>query len=274
MVTNPRSDPSSAGFIGSTSDATTLQGRSKNHNRDDRKTPVNQIAATLVAVKTKRGLAHLSQEVLSLERGDVPDIGGVLKALEEVADQPVGRHAEAVIDLCERLTCYLQELQSDGFELCLDDLDVLLDGCEQLEAMIANVSPKIDLMQRADRPSQASIPASFRSPGASPKIHLSGLLSKIHGSKLRLVVPPLDTPEAQATVLQELINYWHSEDQPKEWEIDFSRIERVPTSLISELVKLSKSSTDSSRCITIVGGFAELQSQTLIGSLGKVFRLG
>lgn len=235
---------------------------------------MTQLAETLVAVQTKPGLANLTEELLTLERGEEPKTDNLLAAIEQIAAAPTGRHAGQVKDLCARLTSYLEELREDGFSLCLDDLDVLLDGNYQLTCYLAEQVPALDLVQRVERASQESIDVHALLIGASPIEMASGLRTETRDARLRISVPSLETKDALNAAFKGFEELWNSDTQPNDWEIDFTRCERVPVALIAKLITYLREGDRPRRRIAIVGGFAELQSFLLHESLSHLFQLG
>lgn len=232
---------------------------------------MTQIAEKLVTPQTKRGLAHLKYELLSLERGEAPSMDSILQAIEEVLWDPIVRHKGELIDLCQRLTCYLEELREDELELSLDDLDVLFDGLDQLHSMQKGELLATNLVQQIERPSQEAIPMRMLLTSNETEVLTSGILKENRSSITRVTLPAMDTKQAEDAVFEDIATLLDHSDRAI--EIDCLGIERIPASLIARLVNKSRTDVNESPRIGFLAGFAEIQSVTLHETLSLLFRL-
>lgn len=174
----------------------------------------------------------------------------------------------AEINLCSRLSHYLQDLDEDGVVLSLEDVDILLEGCSRLSEMRSKGS--WDEMHGLDAPHPLQPVSRGELDLSTLNTHPSGLVTQMRGSQLHLTVPEVEAKPILEALLLDIAGLQGSTQSLIAWSIDLSRVEHVPAGLIARLSRLSKFN---SRQITLVGGTSNLQSKVLIESLAGIFSL-
>lgn len=218
----------------------------------------------------ERAMALLETELLAMERGEEPNHERIQRSLLEISDRPPSRSATAVRGLCERLCMYLRDIRQDEMELSLEDLDVLLSNWAELDELVFN-------RQRPEDQEEVETPASPPDDQpmdvtSAPEFRDSGLLVESFSDGARIILPSMDDSRVTAKVLADISELWELTPQAMTWNIELSRSERIPVSLLSHFVGLNRAQEGRDRPVQL-RGLETVESGHLTACLQRCFDL-